>query len=173
MVVLFVAVVCVGLCIPKKEYNYDYLRLHIRANSNSSSDQYIKYLIKDKVVELLSPMLLRLDGKSDAEEFMSSSKNVIEEYSNYLLKKYGYDYAADVEVGCEYFEEKEIDGKVFPAGEYRSMIVKLGEAKGNNWWGLIYPNLSYIDASAIPGGDLGDEIVYRSKIVEIYNSLTK
>ena len=33
----------------------DYLRIHVRANSNSQTDQSIKYVVKDEVVKFITP----------------------------------------------------------------------------------------------------------------------
>ena len=48
---LIVVVVVGALLIPKEKtkVNYDYLRIHIRANSNSEIDQKVKYKIKDVI----------------------------------------------------------------------------------------------------------------------------
>ncbi|MBQ9790558.1 MAG: stage II sporulation protein R [Clostridia bacterium] len=147
--------------------NLEVLRFHIRANSNSSRDQYIKYLIKDKIVELMSPMLDKVESFEDAKNLANKSANVIEEYANHLLRVRGFEYGAKVSIGENYFDEREIDGVTFESGFYESMIVELGDGLGNNWWGLIFPNFSYIPQSV----KNGEEILYKSKIVEIYNSL--
>ena len=57
LVILFalLTIFVVGCERVNKDYSAnDYLRIHIRANSNSVEDQNIKYLIKDKVVEYFS-----------------------------------------------------------------------------------------------------------------------
>ena len=41
----------------KYEQNNDYLRIHIRANSNSQTDQAVKYKVKEKIVEYLTPII--------------------------------------------------------------------------------------------------------------------
>ena len=43
-------------------------RFHIRANSNSSKDQYVKYYIKDKIMELMNPLLENIKTAEDAEQ---------------------------------------------------------------------------------------------------------
>ena len=172
IVVCIIILTCV-LCglVDKKDQNPtpDIARFHIRANSNSAADQYIKYLVKDKIVELINPMLVRLNCSADAFLFMLQSQSIIEEYVNFILKKQNQCYKATVRVGKQYFDEKELNGVVYPAGKYNSVIVELGEAKGNNWWGLIYPSLSYIPIS----GSCNDynQIIYKSKIQEICNNI--
>ena len=47
--------------------NAEYLRIHIRANSNSEIDQNVKYKVKAAVVDALTP---ELDGVKNKEEAM-------------------------------------------------------------------------------------------------------
>ncbi|MBR4998395.1 MAG: stage II sporulation protein R, partial [Clostridia bacterium] len=54
-ILLIVAVAVGAMFLPQKEIKYDYLRLHIRANSNSKIDQSVKYEIKNEVLEFLTP----------------------------------------------------------------------------------------------------------------------
>ena len=152
----------------KKLENDDYLRFHIRANSNSSFDQYVKYEVKDKIISLLEPVLKNTNSYSDAYEILSNSQNLIEEYVNNLLKKYKCDYDAKIKIGEEYFDKKEVDGFILQEGIYNAMIVSLGQGKGNNWWCLVYPSLSFIPTNKVV--DYTD-ILYRSKFVEIYNNI--
>ena len=34
----------------------------------------------------------------------------------------------------------------FPSGKYEALRIEIGEAKGQNWWCVLYPNLCFIDA---------------------------
>ena len=54
VVFLFVVIVVGSLFLPQNK-EYDYLRLHIRANSNLAIDQNVKYEVKNCVVEFLTP----------------------------------------------------------------------------------------------------------------------
>ena len=46
----------------------EYLRIHIRADSNSDADQNVKYKVKDAVVEFLTPYLAACDTREKADE---------------------------------------------------------------------------------------------------------
>ena len=61
--VLLVAVICTFCLVNHKEE--DYLRIHIRANSNSEYDQQIKYQVKDTVVSALKPIVDSIQSKDD------------------------------------------------------------------------------------------------------------
>ena len=44
----------------------DYLRIHVRANSNSETDQNIKYIVKDEVVRFITPYASQCTDKDKA-----------------------------------------------------------------------------------------------------------
>ena len=52
----------------------EYLRIHIRANSNSECDQSIKYKIRDEIVPYLTPYLADCQSKNEAADVISSLK---------------------------------------------------------------------------------------------------
>ena len=45
-----------------------YLRIHIRANSDSEEDQAVKYLVRDEIVSFLTPVVASCTEKSEAME---------------------------------------------------------------------------------------------------------
>lgn len=36
---------------------------------------------------------------------------------------------------------------IFPAGVYDALRIEIGEAKGKNWWCVLYPQMCYVDAA--------------------------
>jgi stage II sporulation protein R len=42
---------------------------------------------------------------------------------------------------------------VLPAGEYDALRIDIGEAKGHNWWCVLYPRLCFSDLSQTGGSD--------------------
>ena len=60
-----------GLVGSEKEVQY--LRIHIRANSNSEQDQAVKYKVKDEVVEALIPLLSQVESFEEAKSVISSN----------------------------------------------------------------------------------------------------
>ena len=53
----------------------DFLRIHIRADSNESAAQAVKYRVRDKVVEYLVPIIADCTSKEDAIEKNSRAVN--------------------------------------------------------------------------------------------------
>ena len=72
-----------------KEVNKEYLRIHIRANSNLEVDQLIKYEIKDAIVETLIPYVANCNSFEDVEFMLEENLQLIDNVANAVLKKRG------------------------------------------------------------------------------------
>lgn len=73
------------------------------------------------------------------------------------LKKCGAEYDAQLAVGKFGFPEKQYGETVYPAGEYRALRILLGEARGKNWWCLMFPPLCIADLNGATIDDKGSE----------------
>lgn len=164
--VLFVGVVCVGLCIPKKEYNYDYLRLHIRANSNSEIDQNVKYEIKNVVVEFLSPYLCNVESKEKAVEIVNKSSEMLNVKCNKLLRTKGFNYSTNIKIANEFFPTRTYNNTTLESGYYDAVIIELGQAEGDNWWCVMYPPLCFVNKN-----ENNMQINYKSRICEWFKKV--
>ena len=140
--------------------NEDYLRVHIRANSNSEEDQNVKYFVKDVVVEYMSPLLKNVEKKADVVTIVCDNKANIKTIVDTVLNEKGFNYGCEIEINNEYFPTRSYDNFTLNAGYYDAIIVKLGGGAGNNWWCVMYPNLCFVQP---------DNVVYKSKIQEIIN----
>jgi stage II sporulation protein R len=79
--------------------------------------------------------------KEEAVECVNASRDVILDAAAEVLSKNGVDYGADMLVGQENYPERVYDGAAYPAGEYTSVRVVLGEGEGQNWWCVLFPPL--------------------------------
>ena len=138
----------------------DYLRIHIRANSNESKDQAVKYLVKDGIVDFLTPVISEADTFEKAERTVKEFLGGIEGVAERVLKEKGFSYGANAEVRTETFPTRSYGEYVLEKGEYLALIVELGEGKGNNWWCVLYPPLCFV-------GESSSKPVYKSKLLEI------
>ena len=141
----------------------DYLRIHIRANSNSEVDQNIKYKIKDEFVNFLAPKLAFCNTKQEVVDMILNQKQNLESLANSLLKENGFNYFSNIKINQEIFPTRSYEGYTLESGIYDAMIVELGSADGDNWWCVIYPPLcftNYSNSSSL-------SVVYKSKIWEI------
>lgn len=165
IVVLILLLIIGASFLPTAEVEYDYLRLHIRANSNSEIDQNIKYEIKDELVEFLTPYFCNVTSKNEAIEIVNNLKEKMSEICVEVLRKNGFNYSANVKINNEYFPTRTYSNTTLESGYYDAVIVELGEAVGDNWWCVMYPPLCFITR------ENQTEITFKSKIAEWFKSL--
>ena len=165
MVVLLVFA-CVGLCFAcgMDEESKDYLRIHIRANSNSLEDQNVKYEIKEDVVEFLTPYIIECATYEDVVDLIESKKSEIEKLCDSVLRNNGFDYSSEVKIDNEYFPTRAYQDLSLEANFYDALIINLGTGEGDNWWCVVYPPLCFKDTK---------NVIYKSKIVELINKFFK
>ena len=140
----------------------EYLRIHIRANSNLITDQNVKYEIRDAVVEYLTPIIKTAHSKEDAILKIRSNESAVKELIDTLLSKKGYNYRSKISIKEEYFPTRVYEGLTLDAGVYEAVIIELGSGEGDNWWCVVYPQLCFSGK---------EDISYRSKIIEFINGL--
>lgn len=136
----------------------EYLRIHIRADSNVQEAQAVKYRVRDDVVEYLTPLVATYRDKDAAIAGVAAHLDEISALATATLKEYGYSYSATAELMVEEFPTRVYDGCTLPAGKYSALVLKLGSGAGDNWWCVVYPPLCFSTAQ---------NVVYRSKIAEI------
>ena len=145
--------------------NEQYLRIHVRANSNSEYDQSIKYAVKDEVVEFITPYVAQCTDKDRAMQVIGGILGDIEDVCDDVLENLGVNYRSRAEVRKEYFPTRVYDGATLEVGNYDALIIELGKGTGDNWWCVIYPPLCFTSASA--------DVQYRSIIKDIIDKFFK
>ena len=143
----------------------EYLRIHIRANSNSEIDQSVKYKIKNEVVDFLTPYIANCNTKNEAISVLNSNLDKIESVCNKALKDSGFSYESNASIKTEMFPTRVYEDFTLNSGFYDALIVELGEAKGDNWWCVVYPPLCFTKGN--------NNVKYKSKILEIIDNFKK
>ncbi|MBQ1978159.1 MAG: stage II sporulation protein R, partial [Ruminococcus sp.] len=95
----------------------------------------------------------------------------------------GYDYDVSAKIDNIYFDTRYYEDVTMPGGYYDALQIRIGEAKGKNWWCVMYPSLCLFSASKSEtlDSDLSTkqyEIVksegeyeFRFRILEIFYSI--
>ena len=160
-VLLFIIILKAAVCArPEDCTAAAYLRLHVRANSDSAADQAVKYEVKEAIVEYLTPVAASAESKEEAVAALEAALPGIERTANAVLAENGFAYLSRAEIRAEEFPTRVYDGVTLEAGVYDTLIVELGSGKGANWWCVVYPPLCF-------AGETGANVQYRSRIWEI------
>ena len=166
VLIILVGFICTSNVTNKITNSSDLLRIHIRANSNEDVDQNIKFAIKDKFVEFLTPLVVDCQNKTDAICMIEKQKDKLKDIADNILKQNGFEYQSNVVIKKEFFPTRTYENYTVESGVYDAVIVELGDASGNNWWCVIYPPLCFTNFSFN-----SKNIVYKSKIMEIIKTV--
>ena len=149
--VAMILVICLAAFLlgEKKPENNEYLRIHIRANSNSTADQSVKYEIKDIVVSYITQIVLSSSEKAEVVEKIEKSKPAINALIDEFLREKGFDYKADTVIKNELFPTRTYEGLTLEKGYYDAVIINLGEGAGDNWWCVVYPPLCFTESGDV------------------------
>ncbi|MBQ9728169.1 MAG: stage II sporulation protein R [Clostridia bacterium] len=146
--------------------NGEYLRIHIRADSNDPTAQAVKYLVRDDVVAYLTPVVANCESRLQAEEEIARRLPELETVANATLRKNGFTYGASARLTQEKFPTRVYGEYTLPEGTYSALVIELGSGVGNNWWCVVYPPLCFAAPS-------GQNVIYKSKIAQIIQNWKK
>lgn len=118
------------------------LRLHILANSDSIDDQALKLKVRDKVLAYANTLFSDPDATlEETENLVCAHLSDLETVARSVLVEEGAQYDVDARLVTMEFEARTYGEITMPAGEYEALRITIGEAKGQNWWCVMYPSL--------------------------------
>lgn len=123
------------------------VRFHVLANSDTDADQSLKLAVRDRVLREYGELL---ENCTDREQALTQLENVqqkITETAQAEVLEQGFSYPVRVSLVREEFPFKRYDDLIFPAGMYDALRIEIGEAEGENWWCVLYPQMCYMDAA--------------------------
>ena len=123
-------------------------RLHVIANSDSKEDQNLKYIVRDKLLQYMNSYLSNTSTKEDAIKIANEHLDEFKQVAINTIKEQGYSYNVNVKVGNFEFPTKTYGDISLPAGFYDALRVEIGEAKGQNWWCVMFPPLCFVDVTS-------------------------
>lgn len=141
------------------------IRLRVIPNSNSTFDQEIKKEVKTYLEDNVYTMFSKVNNIEEAREKIKNEiPNIEKEIENIFINN-DYDMNFRVNYGMNYFPEKTYKGTVYEEGYYESLVVEIGEAKGDNWWCVLFPNLCLLDNQNT------DDAEYKIGVMELLNKI--
>lgn len=158
------------------------LRLHILANSDSETDQALKLQVRDAVLAYAKREFTAVETKAQAMALAERELERLEQVAEQTLRENGWEMSVKASVENTFFPTKVYDnGTRLPAGFYDALRLEIGQAKGKNWWCILYPALCFggsIEQSEQALGDQGElatsdapQIQVKFKLAEWWNSI--
>ncbi len=181
--VICICVSLIGFEANCEDLRNNILRLHILANSDSDADQALKLKVRD---EIINRSEINFEACTNLEEALKKTEQLLPEIEKIAQKTIydnGFSYSVTAEIGKEYFKTRIYDEFTLPAGYYDSLIIKIGEANGKNWWCVIFPSMcvpaacddleNYVGEGAANISENRNKYQVRFKIVEYYQNFKK
>lgn len=138
------------------------IRLRVIPNSNSNYDQAIKSVVKKYLEKDVYNLFKDTNNIEEARVIINNNLDDIKFNIQNIFDEYNYDMSFDLNYGYNYFPEKEFKNVIYNEGYYESIVVSIGEAKGDNFWCVLFPNLCLIEE---------DDVEYTSLVKEIINRI--
>lgn len=123
-------------------------RLHVLANSNSDADQALKYKVRDNLLKYMNGLCSNCTSKDGAIKIVTEHQDEFKQVALDTIYNEGYSYDVKINIGNFEFPTKQYGDISLPAGYYDALRVEIGEAKGRNWWCVMFPSLCFIDVSS-------------------------
>ena len=129
-------------------------RLHVIANSDSEEDQNLKYIVRDNLLSYMNEICSDCSNKDEVIKLVYSHSDEFEKIAQNTIYEQGYSYDVKINIVNFEFPTKKYGDISLPAGLYDGLKVEIGEAKGQNWWCVMFPPLCFVDISS---GIVSDE----------------
>lgn len=141
------------------------IRLRVIPNSNNPEDINIKEKVKKYLETDIYTLTKDTTNIEDARTIISDYIPTIEENIGIIFTDNKYTLPYKVNYGLNYFPEKRYKGLTYAEGYYESLVISIGEANGDNWWCVLFPNFCLVDTK--------EKHEYKSYIKELINKYSK
>lgn len=122
------------------------IRLRILANSDTLTDQQIKFAVRNQVSEYIRKLVYDFDDINEARSVINEHIPELEQIVADTVDSYGKKYEYEVTYAKNVpFPEKTYGPYVYPEGEYEAILITLGDGSGKNWWCVLFPPLCFVD----------------------------
>ena len=123
-------------------------RLHVIAKSDSKEDQDLKYKVRDSLLNYMKEICGDCKNKNEAIALVAEHQEEFKQIALQTIHDEGYSYDVNINIGNFEFPTKDYGDISLPAGFYDALRVEIGEAKGQNWWCVMFPPLCFVDVTS-------------------------
>lgn len=148
------------------------LRFHVLANSDSQEDQDLKLKVKDEVIAYMKESLGNETQLIYTKVWAENHIGEIQEICRSVIMEEGYNYKVNAQLTLADFPLKTYGDVSFPQGTYEALRIEIGQAKGENWWCCLYPNLCFIDTTYGVVSEEGKESLQETLTEDEYDMIT-
>lgn len=141
------------------------IRLRVISNSNTIEDQTQKQVIKNTIESYIANNLIDLNNINDARNTIQNNLDNLKKEIDKTIKDKNYNIDYTIKYGQNYFPKKQYKGITYNDGYYESLVITLGDGKGDNWWCVLFPPLCLLD------NENQDEVEYKFLVKELLDKI--
>ena len=127
----------------KEGFKDEIIRFHIRANSDKEEDQALKLKIRDEILKEMNDKFRDTKSIGESRRIIKDNMEEMKYITERVIEEEGRDYNVAVTLGQDNFPTRKYGNLVLPSGEYETLLIILGEGKGQNWWCVMFPPLCF------------------------------
>ena len=119
----------------------EWLRFHVIAQDDTQEMQRVKLCVRDAVQESFRK------SRPAAASMRTQAEAILPELTQAAeaaARNEGFTGRVEVLLEVLPFDDRELNSIPVPAGDYPALVIRLGDAQGRNWWGLLDPALSQL-----------------------------
>ena len=170
--IIFLLIIYILLCINSyvnavsNNISSSVFRLHVIANSDSTEDQNLKYKVRDKILEYINTLIdVNSNSKEEVINIVNQNIAILKQVAQNTVYENGFNYNVNISIGNFYFPTKYYGDISLPAGYYDALRVEIGNAKGQNWWCVMFPPLCLLDKT----NQDKEQVEYKFYVQEVLN----
>lgn len=129
------------------DINDKLIRFHVLANSDGEKDQKLKLKVRDEVLKYIAPKLKDSKSIEESRKILLNNNDKIKQIAEKVIRDNGYNYKVVTMLSKENFPVKSYGNITLPQGNYEAYRILIGEAKGQNWWCVMFPPLCFVDVT--------------------------
>ena len=141
------------------------IRLRVIPTSNSAYDQSMKQKVKTYLENNVYNMFDNVNNITEARKIIKKETPNIEKDINNIFLYNDYNMDIKVKYGMNYFPQKKYKGITYNEGYYESLVVEIGEAKGDNWWCVLFPTICMLD------NQNNNDVEYKIGVIELLKKI--
>lgn len=123
------------------------IRFHVIANSDTDEDQQLKLQVRDAVLDKMTGILSESTSIEETRQLIYDHMDKMKDIASGIITDHGYAYSVNISLKLEQFPLKAYGDIILPPGKYEALLIEIGEAKGKNWWCVMFPPLCFVDVT--------------------------
>lgn len=174
IIILIISILILGYMLNKSDSTEvmipdEAIRFRVVANSNTIYDQNVKIQVRNEVQNKVLELLKDTSTIENTRKIILEHKEELSKIVNDKLKNIGYNKKYTINYGYNYFPKKKYKGITYKEGNYESLVITLGEGKGENFWCVLFPPLCLIEADETNN----DNVEYKFFVKELIDKYLK